>query len=348
MLCLDAQHFLSLFSIAMPTEASIVQDLTTNHKDLQDPAAQSQLFKELMELKQSESADAFNKDLLKLNQDLHNDHLLPYFEIVDQSQSDPSGFNIKSLTGDQSKPASPPPMEETPPSGNFNGSGSGPGCSGGGSDGAGDGGDGNGEASGAGGGAVSAIADPGGDTWDGQSQGDMQLSDIAAKDLGQQLWAQTPWAGSCDNGNEGCAASVSRVLEEAGIDTGSAGVLDLSQKLQSQGWTISSGVDSAQPGDVMYGNNGGEDQHIGIVGLDRGQLVLYNNFSRDGKWHEEPLKSSYIATHFQANVRVLHPPADLATHVTPTTSGAPTQAAPSAPTAPTSTAPTSTALSAHR
>lgn len=95
--------FFSLFSITMPTEASIVQDLTANHKDLQDPAQQSQLFKELMGLKQSESADAFNKDLLKLNQDLHKFHILPYFEIVDQSQSDPSGFGIKSLTGDQLK-----------------------------------------------------------------------------------------------------------------------------------------------------------------------------------------------------------------------------------------------------
>jgi hypothetical protein len=277
------------------------------------------VFKELRGLQKSETDQVLQKDLLKINQDLHKQHLLPYFEIIEEAadpKTNPDGFDLKNLSTPQPAPPVPPLMESTPPGGNFNGSGSGEGGSGGGSDGGSDDGDGNGTANGSGGGDVSSISDPGGDTWDGVSQGDMPLSGLSAKNLGQQLWAETPWASFCDNANEGCAASVSKVLEDAGISyAASPGVLALSDQLTSHGWSKSSGVDTAQPGDVIYGNNGGSDQHVGIVGLDRGQLVLYNNWSSDGKWHEEPLKSFYIATHFKDNVTVLHPPPELATHV---------------------------------
>ncbi|HEY9679343.1 MAG TPA: hypothetical protein V6C76_15150 [Drouetiella sp.] len=303
-------------------ESAIFKDLKLNPVDMQS------VFKELMQLKQSETGDAFQKDLLQLNQDLHKQHLLPYFEIIEPNPNDPNGFDLKNLNTGETSSGQPPPMEQTPPSGDFNGSGSGPSGGGGGSDGAGDGGDGNGSVNSGGGGCttgggsgdVSAISDPGGDAWDGRSQGDMELSDLSAQYLGRQLWADTKWAGACDGGNEGCAASVSKVLQDAGINYAqSAGVLELAGQLCSNGWTESEGTNTAQPGDVIYGNNGGEDQHIGIVGLDRGQLVLYNNWSKDGRWHEEPLLSSYIATHFGSNVRVLHPAPSLVTAKTAAT-----------------------------
>ncbi len=74
--------------------------------------------------------------------------------------------------------------------------------------------------------------------------GDINVSDANGKItalangmVGQQLWAQTKYRNAVQGGNLGCAASVSKVLQDAGFSyANSAGVNDLAGKLQRHGW----------------------------------------------------------------------------------------------------------------
>lgn len=146
--------------------------------------------------------------------------------------------------------------------------------------------------------------------WDGKSKGDMTLAGLAESALGSALWAETEFAGVCQGGNVGCAASVSRVLGAGGYDyANSAGVVELARQLGTNGWT-QSGLDGAQPGDVILGDGGGDHQHIGIVGVgDDGQLVIYNNHSSDGLWHKDAWNDcSIISDYSPDQVTVLHAP----------------------------------------
>lgn len=120
---------------------------------------------------------------------------------------------------------------------------------------------------------------------------------LANSDVGKQLWAQTPWAASCQGGNLGCAASVSKVLQEAGLlrqGEGSAGVLDLASQLRSKhGYQQIQITDKSQfrPGDIVYGSNGGSDQHIGIIGeVAGGQVWEYDNSSSKTTWQHRTLE----------------------------------------------------------
>lgn len=147
--------------------------------------------------------------------------------------------------------------------------------------------------------------------WDGQSHGDMNLVELSESALNRALWAETSFAGVCRNGDVGCAASVSKVLQEGGYSyANSAGVNDLAGQLASNGWT-ESGIEGAQPGDVIYADGGGTQQHIGIVGVDEnGNKVIYNNHSSDGIWHKDPWNEcSIISDYSPAQVHVLHAPA---------------------------------------
>ncbi len=148
--------------------------------------------------------------------------------------------------------------------------------------------------------------------WDGKSKGDMNLATLSqqAASQGRRLWEETQWAGACQGGDVGCAASVSKILQEGGYRCGSAGVVDLAGQLASGGWAESSGAESAQPGDVIYGNGGGDNQHIGIVGVDeKGNKVIYNNHSDTGVWSCDPFNACSIITGFSSDqVHVLHAP----------------------------------------
>lgn len=186
------------------------------------------------------------------------------------------------------------------------GSGSGSGGSGGGSRGGWDGGGSGGGWDGGGSGGEMAPAA----RWDGKSHGDMSLVGLSESALGSSLWAETRHAGVCEGGNLGCAASVSKVLQEGGYGyADSAGVLELARQLGAKQWT-ESGVDGAQPGDVIYSDGGGSRQHIGIVGKDEnGELVIYNNHSSDGRWHKDKWNDCSIITSFSPDqIRVLHAP----------------------------------------
>lgn len=130
------------------------------------------------------------------------------------------------------------------------------------------------------------------------------VGDLVSQNAGAQLWAQTDMAGVCKSGAVGCAASVSAIYNQAGIDyIHDAAVVTVVSQATSHGWTESGDLSSAKPGDIIYGNNGGDDQHIGIVGSD-GQL--WSNQSDSGTWQHD---NGYIASHFGANAHVLHAPA---------------------------------------
>ena len=132
------------------------------------------------------------------------------------------------------------------------------------------------------------------------------VGQLAVQDSGQALWAKTDMAGVTENGNLGCAAAVSYVYNQAGIDyLHDASVVGLVAQAKSHGWQEGNNLAAAKPGDIIYGDNQGNDQHVGIVGADG---KLWNNNSSDGKWHSEDITTGYIATHFGSNAHVVHAP----------------------------------------
>ena len=139
----------------------------------------------------------------------------------------------------------------------------------------------------------------------------MNLMSLSERAQGRQLWAETEFAGACDGGNLGCAASVSKILQEGGYSyANSPGVLDLSKQMKANGWSESVGAETAQPGDIIYSNGGRDRQHIGIVGIDEnGNKVIYNNQSSTGQWAKDPFNACSIITNYSPDqVFVLHAP----------------------------------------
>ncbi len=141
----------------------------------------------------------------------------------------------------------------------------------------------------------------------------------AAGDVGKQLWAQTPWANAVEGGNLGCAASVSRVLQESGVlrpNEGSAGVLDLASILQRKGYQkipITS-MSQFHTGDIVYGSNGSGSgsSHIGIIGeIRNGQVWQYDNSSSKTTWQHRTVQAggSFVpGGRFGRNLYVLRAP----------------------------------------
>lgn len=142
----------------------------------------------------------------------------------------------------------------------------------------------------------------------------------AAGNVGEQLWAQTQWAGVCEGGNLGCAASVSKVLQESGVlrpGEGSAGVLDLASKLERKGYQKVPITDMSQyrTGDIVYGSTGsggGGSAHIGIIGeIKNGQVWQYDNSSSKTTWQHRTVQSggSFVpGGRFGRNLYVLRAP----------------------------------------
>jgi hypothetical protein len=148
-----------------------------------------------------------------------------------------------------------------------------------------------------------------------QSLGDIRVSDANGKvvaaanqDVGQKMWAQSPFAGITENGNLGCAASVSEVLKQAGFSyANNAGVSGLQDQLMAHGWTIDS---TPRPGDVICayrqpkGNSSGGGAHCGIVGVNG---ASFDNHSSTGQWSQDPM-SVWNAGEYPAGVVFLRPP----------------------------------------
>ena len=115
----------------------------------------------------------------------------------------------------------------------------------------------------------------------------------------KEMWTNFPAA----DAEEGCAASVSQVLDDAHVahltpDQGDAMVSTMQADLQKQGWTV---TDKPQPGDVVCGYGGLSSAHTGIVGTNG---TVYDNHSSTGQFSQDQL--SYFSNWDQ--VTFLKPP----------------------------------------
>ena len=124
----------------------------------------------------------------------------------------------------------------------------------------------------------------------------------AQSDIGQKEWTTTSEDRSvCENGEDGCAASVSAVLRQAGVYNGDqTSVQGLQTSLQSQGWTVDK---TPQPGDVILAYDGISSGHCGIVGQNG---TAFMNASSTGEW--TPTTVNYFTSNWR-EVVYLHPPA---------------------------------------
>ena len=155
------------------------------------------------------------------------------------------------------------------------------------------------------------------------------IANVAEQDSGKEMWH-----GFADaSAEEGCAASVSNVLDQIQAanlhnpNDDNCGSLD--NHLRAQGWTP---TDKPQPGDVVIGYGGTSPGHTGIVGRDG---AVYDNHSSNGVWSKD--KVSYFTENWD-KVVFLKPPATTQTAANPTSSKTETTAA----------APTNTAASNHK
>lgn len=145
------------------------------------------------------------------------------------------------------------------------------------------------------------------------------------------LWRQYPdeknISDHLGHGTEGCAASVSMVLKEAGyhmnkLENPAVGGYNPIEHKWTEGlatnlkdnlhWKQLNNISAAKPGDVIYGNNGGDDQHIGVVVEKGGHLYCADNDSDTVPPHMilEHLNSCYIVEHFGSNAHLLAPQSD--------------------------------------
>lgn len=257
------------------------------------------VFKDLVE-RQKHDPKHFQKDLEQINKDLHKDGYLPGLEIV---QVKPGEFDLKA---NGSAPPPEAPTHYNPPSGGYDNSGGnrgGGGTGGGGSRGFGGdtGGNGSGNGTSDGGSSNLPASGPGAfNNYDGSSNltpSEASIAEKAAADIGQSLW--TDWL---PDGNEGCAASVSKILNETGaahMTPKDASCSTMQTDLMGQGWTV---TDKPQPGDVVIGYGGLSSAHTGIVGKNG---TVMDNHSSSGKWSQDSL--SYFSN--WNKVVFLKPPA---------------------------------------
>jgi len=143
----------------------------------------------------------------------------------------------------------------------------------------------------------------------------------AHSDIGKAMWSCSPYAACTENGEEGCAASVSEVLKQSGFSyANSAGVSELANQLMKHGWTkinVANHQERICPGDVIYGigvRQPHDGAHIAIVGERQcGELWEYDNKSSTGRWVHARLQDSALAVNHSARfgnqIWVLRPPA---------------------------------------
>ncbi len=116
----------------------------------------------------------------------------------------------------------------------------------------------------------------------------------ARHNLGRPVWAFTKFAGLCQSGNLGCAATVSELLQESGIKIpGSASVSGVVGQLTNLGWHKIKIIDKHQfhTGDIVYGLKGSH-AHIGIISqADNNQVLVCDNSSSAGTLKERSLES---------------------------------------------------------
>ena len=130
-----------------------------------------------------------------------------------------------------------------------------------------------------------------------------KITSAAQASLGQVKWGRH--AAATENGNLGCAASVSSVLRDAGVaNVDELGVTGLAQKLRSQGWHAVP-FEQRKPGDVIIAlGNAGRHGHTGIVGANVNET--FDNHSSSGLWSRD--HAGYWKSGRWPVVYVLHAP----------------------------------------
>lgn len=135
----------------------------------------------------------------------------------------------------------------------------------------------------------------------------------AEHNVGQPVWAFTRFAPFCQAGNLGCAATVSELLQEAGVNiAGSASVGGLVSQLGNLGWHKIKISDKHQfhRGDVVFGLRGSRG-HIGIISqVSNDQVLVCDNSSLSGTLKERTVESGNSFTpngRFAGNLYVMRP-----------------------------------------
>ena len=116
----------------------------------------------------------------------------------------------------------------------------------------------------------------------------------AKHNIGRPVWAFTKFASVCQAGYEGCAATVSELLQEGGINIpGSACVSGLVNQLSALGWhkIKINNKHQFQAGDIVYGLKGSH-AHIGIISeTNNNQVLVCDNSSSSGTLKERSIES---------------------------------------------------------
>lgn len=320
----------------------LVRQIEGDFKDLygkdHDPSHMQKVWDELNQLhKMDGSDDRFQSDMRMINKYLQDKHILPGLEI-DEDPTSPDGYKIgptdpaspdspsnEKASMDANQAAQEAASQDAPASG-YNGS---PGESGGYSGGAqaGDSG-----STGSGGYDSSASNDGSGgsaynpnfsgqagfdgydDTVDPNNEAQNSILKACEEDVGHAMWKQIN--GGASGGNEGCAASVSAVLDQSGAaNVSEMECHHLQSALQSQGWSI---TNKPQPGDVVIGYSGLSAAHTGIVGKNG---TVFDNHSSTGTFQQDSL--SYFKNWNQVvflhkdSAPAAHAPAPAAAHAAP-------------------------------
>jgi hypothetical protein len=120
------------------------------------------------------------------------------------------------------------------------------------------------------------------------------LVSIARHNLGRPVWAFSKFASLCQQGYLGCAATVSELLQTAGLEIkGSACVAGVVNELGNLGWHKIKIYDKHQfkAGDIVYGLKGNH-AHIGIItAADNNQVLVCDNSSSSGTLKERTIES---------------------------------------------------------
>jgi hypothetical protein len=266
------------------------------HLFFQNPQNYQDVFKDLDKLQKSETPQQFAKDLEAINLKLHEDGWLPTMEIV---MTPKGGFMLRRQSNGEwqneqqqqkqqyndSSYRAPAPVAS--PSGYNSGYSPHEG------------------ASHKGGYSPRATYNPDSHGNPGRFKYNPSVSGDAAKrilqtahsSVHQQMWRHTNHGAS--GANEGCAASVSAVLREAGVSkVNEMECHRLQSALQHEGWTV---TNTPSPGDVVFGYGGLSRAHVGIV--DENSKVM-DNHSSTGQWSSDSL--SYFGNWHQQVF--LHPP----------------------------------------
>jgi hypothetical protein len=285
------------------------------------PEDMKHVFKELNELRKMDGGNTaqFQSDLRRINKELEAKGILPNLEI-EEDPNHPSRFRIRPINPSNiDSPMNPAAYGDandqqqektaTQPAGGYR---SAPRESGGYSGGAQAGDTGrtgtggyNSHASDKGTGGQTydpkLSGTPGFDGYQNTPGGSKVSATLAAAkaDVGKAMWKQID--GGASGGNEGCAATVSAILDQAGAaNVSEMGVSNLQASLEKQGWTQTT---TPKPGDVVMGYGGLSSAHTGIVGENG---TVFDNHSSTGTLGQDSL--NYFKN--WNKVVFLQPPAD--------------------------------------